>query len=599
MKLLFIILSAVLAASAQDVNVTPSPDSSHVAFTRGGDLWLRNTASGKELRVTDDASDDISSGYASWVYYEEIFGRQSKFKAFWWSPDGRKLAFYRFDNSGIGTFPIFSPFGQYGSLNNTRYPKAGGPNPKVRLAFTDLEGNVVWADFKDDPQQYFGTPFWGDDSRSLYVQWMPRRQNHLELFKVDSVDGSKASVYEENYPTWVGWMDEMLFGKDGLYMVRSFETGWEQIYYLSYDGKTLKRLTEGTNRSTHLLKLDEKKGDIWFISNRDSPLHPTLYRLDKKGGVTALTNPEYWTNEVKFSPDGKTFTANCSNARTPWHKVEGSSFKGVASAVDGPQQTDEGPSPQIVMIENGVFALYGLISYPKGFDAGSGLKYPVVMMLYGGPGTAYVRDFWQNRDASDRWCWENGIIYIVVDPRSSGENGRKGLDEAFGRMTVIELDDYLAWAKWLKGLGYVSKIGVEGFSFGGTTTTMLTLRYPEYFSCGIAGGGVYDWRLYDTHYTERYMDTPAANPEGYRIASPLNFVKGSKIAPGALKLTHGTGDDNVHFQNTLQLVDALQKEGIQFELMIYPDGMHGYRGLQHEHDKAADHIFWTRHLLGK
>ena len=172
-------------------------------------------------------------------------------------------------------------------------------------------------------------------------------------------------------------------------------------------------------------------------------------------------------------------------------------------------------------------------------------------------------------------------------------------------MTVIELQDYVAWAKWLQSLPYVdgSRIGVNGFSFGGTTTSMLVLRFPQYFRCGIAGGGVYDWHLYDSHYTERFMDTPQANPEGYATASVMTWVPrvfegdGPKPLPGALCLTHGTGDDNVHFQNTLQLVDALEQAGYQFELRIYPDGMHGYRGKQHEHDAAAEAIFWKKWLL--
>ena len=224
------------------------------------------------------------------------------------------------------------------------------------------------------------------------------------------------------------------------------------------------------------------------------------------------------------------------------------------------------------------------------------------MEVYGGPGTAYVRDYWKSRDASNRWCWENGIIWMCVDPRSSGENGRAGMDQAFRRMTVIELQDYIAWARYMQSQPYVdaSRIGVDGFSFGGTTTAMLVLRYPQYFSCGIAGGGVYDWTLYDSVYTERFMDTPGANPEGYAEASVLHHVEAGispDYKPGSLKLTHGTGDDNVHFQNTLQLVDALQRKGLIFDLMIYPDGMHGYRGLQHEHDTMDAALFWKEHLL--
>lgn len=594
--IIFVLTVLAGALQAEDLNVTPSPDSTMVAFTRDGNLWVRHIADGKETRITDDATPLVQNGYASWVYYEEIFGRQSRYKAFWWSPDSRKLAFYRFDNSGVSMFPIFSPFGQNGSLNETRYPKAGQRNPSVKVAVADLHsGSVVWADFDEEQDPYFGTPFWDNDSASLYVQWMLRRQSCLDVYKVSAADGSKVLIYHDEYHSWVNWIEGMLFDGKGLYMARDSKTGWEQIYYLPFDGSGARMLTEGRNWSIRLLRLDKKKSDLWFLAKRDSRLHPGVYRLDRRGRITALTDPDMYVQEVKFADDGKTFSFRASNARTPWKMMTGDSYRYRCTVDSEEQVAAEGePLPQIVKIENDGFDLYGLISYPKDFDASK--KYPVVMQLYGGPGTPYVRDRWHDRDASDRWCWENGIIYIVVDPRSSGENGRRGMDQAFRRMTVIELQDYIAWAKWLQGLGCVSKIGVEGFSFGGTTTAMLVMRYPEYFHCGIAGGGVYDWRLYDSHYTERFMDTPQVNPDGYDEASPIRFVSSArKRLP--LKLTHGTGDDNVHFQNTLQLVDALQKEGVQFELMIYPDGMHGYRGAQKAHSDTADHDFWTKWLM--
>ena len=606
MKRIFIItfLFACVSAHAQDLNVTPSPDSTKVAFTRNNDLWVRDIKSGAETRLTQDGNDLVLNGYASWVYYEEIFGRPSRYRAFWWSPDSRSLAFYRFDNSKVPMFPIYSPFGQDGKLSLTRYPKAGECNPPVRIGIASADGDgITWADFSDDPEQYFGTPFWGPDSRELFVSRMPRRQSLLEVFAVSAADGSKRPVYSENYPTWVTWIEGMLFTDKGLFMARNFETGWEQIYFLGYDG-SFKRLTDGQNWDIQLLKYDPKKGNLWFIAKRDSRVHPTLYRLDKKGRIYTLTDPDYYTAMAQISDDFKSFSAMLSNSRTPWFNVTDNALK-VKQFTTSTESNEEGPKPKLVKIKNDGYELYGLMSYPRNFDPTK--EYPVVIQVYGGPGTPYVRDTWRSRDASYPWGWENGIIYLVVDPRSSGENGRAGMDEAFRRMTVPELGDYIAWAKWLQALPYVdgSRIGVEGFSFGGTTTSMLVLRYPEYFCCGVAGGGVYDWKLYDSHYTERYMDTPQANPDGYAEASVLTWVnscamkerRGLHKGMPALKLTHGTGDDNVHFQNTLQLIDALQKAGIQFELMIYPDGMHGYRGYQHEHDAANDHLFWTKHLL--
>jgi len=607
-KTLFILVLTCLALGlqAQDQNVTPSPDGTKEAFTRGGDLWVRSVADSVETRLTFDGSELILNGYASWVYYEEIFGRPSRYRAFWWSPDSQRLGFYRFDNSAVPMFPIYSPFGQDGRLLQTRYPKAGEANPSVRVGIIEARAGAkpVWADFDDSPEQYFGTPFWGADSRELYVSREPRRQSVLDLYAVSVADGSKRPVYHEEYPdAWVEWIEGMIFTEKGLYMARNFETGWEQIYFLGYDG-TLRRLTDGENWNINLLKVDEKKGDVWFTAKRDDRLHTTFYRLDKKGRITALTDPKLNVSGVRISEDGKRFTARASTARSAWQDVSGRTDKYAMEThlMPGVPPADR-PIPEVVKISNDGFDLYGLMSLPAGFDASK--KYPVQMQLYGGPGTPYVRDSWGDRDASDAWCYENGVIYIVVDPRSSGENGRRGMDQAFRRMTVIELQDYIAWAKWLQALPYVdgSRIGVKGFSFGGTTTAMLVLRYPQYFRCGIAGGGVYDWHLYDTHYTERFMDTPQANPDGYAEASVMTWVPqvfagdGPKPLPNALCLTHGTGDDNVHFQNTLQLIDALEQAGYQFELRIYPDGMHGYRGKQHEHDAAAEAIFWKKWLL--
>lgn len=603
------LLSATVAAAqsmTEELNVTPSPDSAWVAYTRGNNLYARHIESDSVIEYTGDGSELILNGYASWVYYEEIFGRPSNYRAFWWSPDSKHIVFYRFDNSAVPMFPIYSPFGQDGTLSQTRYPKAGESNPLVKIGIAEVAtGDVTWVDFPDDSEQYFGTPFWNANSMEFFVSSMPRRQNLLEVFAVDAYDGSKHKVYTESYPTWVTWIEGMLFTDKGLFMARNFESGWEQIYYLGYDG-TLKRLTDGPNWDINLLKYDPKKGNIWFTAKRDSRIHPALYRLDKKGRIYTLTNPDYYAAGVSISDDFKTFKAHLSNTRTPWTEVSGSALK-VKEFPALAESAEEGPRPSVVRIDNDGFDLYGLLSMPKDFDPSK--RYPVVMQLYGGPGTPYVRDIWKDRDAQDRWCWENGIIYIVVDPRSSGENGRAGMDQAFGRMTVPELGDYIAWAKWLQSLPFVdgSRIGVEGFSFGGTTTSMLVLRYPEYFCCGVAGGGVYDWKLYDSHYTERFMDTPQANPEGYAEATVLTWVEecalrntgGLHKGTPALKLTHGTGDDNVHFQNTLQLIDALQKAGIQFDLMIYPDGMHGYRGHQRAHDQASDHLFWTRHLLAE
>ena len=658
------------------VNMTYSPDSTKIAYTRDNDLYVTDIASGREVRLTTDGSELILNGYASWVYYEEILGRPSKYRAFWWSPDGTKIGFYRFDNTQVPLFPIYSPFGQDGSLRNTRYPKAGERNPEVKIgiadvaaAFASAQPDIVWADFNPEEEQYFGIPFWGADSKGFFISRMPRLQNTLDLYRVDALDGSKTHVYHEEYKTWLDWIDGIVFKDNGLYMARRFETGWEQIYFLSYDGKTFRRLTDGRNWDISILRVDERKGDVYFTARRDATVRQAVYKVDSKGVVTALTDPVYDVRNVVFSPDGKYFTASCSNSVTPVRVSVFETYRTVPPipveclprpdmegiAATGPAAGDvaaartsdtalqglvrsgrhcrehvvadmayEGFSPEdhalpriIYLTTSDGLVIPASVTWPEDFNPEE--KYPVHFDIYGGPDTPVVRDRWITPNSNSRWWSENGIIEVTADCRASGHNGREGLDMIYRQLTVHEVQDFVEWAEYFQSLPYVrpDKIGVEGFSFGGTMTSMLLMQAPEHFHYGVAGGGVYDWSLYDSHYTERYMDTPQNNPEGYKAACALNYVDGypaeysgkqegvRSAAAGScnpctesvmLKLTHGTGDDNVHFQNTLQFIDALQKSGKKFDFMIYPDGMHGYRGAQQEHFISANREFWLRYL---
>ena len=582
---LIIILAAVL-------NLTWAPDSSRCAFTRDNDLYLR-TRDGSETRLTFDGSETILNGYASWVYYEEVFGRASKYRAFWWSPDSRRLAFFRFDNSRVPVFPIYTAEGQDGSLNLMRYPKAGEPNPEVRIGIvdTDSPGSIVWADFDSTRDQYFGKPFWSEDGSTLYVQREPRRQNQLDLYAVSAADGGKKAIYHEEYPTWLDWIGEMLFSKEGLYMVRAFETGWEQIYFLSYDGKKLKRLSEGPNWRTKLISTDAK-GNVYFTAQRDSRVKSTLYRLSKKCKIEALTDTLFNVRNPEILDGGKRIKAKLSNCHTPefdWDSRLGDPY------APAPEPGILLPFVISIPAEDGQ-PMFAKISYPRDFDTLR--RYPVHFEIYGGPDNAYVTDAWRKPRFNEQWFWENGIINIVADVRVSGHTGRAGIDLAWRDLQTSPIADFVRWAQWIKDQPNVDgeHIGVEGFSFGGTNTALLLLLHPDVFCCGIAGGGVYDWRLYDSHYTERFMDLPSENPDSYArsvISQAAAFPDGCK---SVLRLTHGTGDDNVHFQNTLQLVKELQLQGKHFELMIYPDGMHGYRGKQAAHSLQEDRLFWQKHL---
>ena len=671
------------------VNLTYSPDSTKIAFTRNNDLYVVDIASGVETRLTFDGTELILNGYASWVYYEEILGRASNYKAFWWSPDSKKIGFYRFDNTEVPIFPIYSAYGKDyaghssyplpsppgspspkvtnmglgGSLSETRYPKCGQTNPQVRIGVVDVTRHsyskapatssmseersdvaISWADFDQTEDQYFGIPFWGPDSKEFFIARMPRLQNTIDLYAVSAANGSKRHVYNETYTTWLNWFNGVLFTEKGLYMAREFETGWQQIYFLSYDGKEFKRLTSGTNWSVSLLRVDEKKGDVYFTAKRDASVRQAVYKVDSKGVITALTDPAYNAVGVRFSPDGKHFIASYSNVTTPTRVAVFQNSGGIVSnghggdiekanlagpisqklkagkyglkgmVVADAAGSDFDPSKyalgQLVHIttQDG-FVLPGMIVYPKVFD--SSKKYPVHVDIYGGPNTPVVRDRWVMPNDNNQWWSDNGIIQIWIDPRAGGHNGRAGLDMIYKQLTVNEVKDFCAWGEWLQSLPYVKgdKIGVEGFSFGGTMTSMLVMRASDKFHYGIAGGGVYDWALYDSHYTERYMDTPQNNPEGYEVSKVLNYVTEYPVGYSRrsfadaqddsvmLKLTHGTGDDNVHHQNTLLLVDELHKARKKFEFMIYPDGMHGYYDYQGAHFLLANRDFWLQYLF--
>ena len=583
------------------VNLTYSPDSTKLAFTRANDLWVADIATGSETRLTWDGSETVMNGYASWVYYEEIFGRPSRYRAFWWSPDSKTLAFYRFDDTEVPMFPIYSPFGQDGTLRRTHYPKAGEKNPEVRIGFAPIDGSsIVWADFDETENQYFGTPFWGADGKIFYVAREPRIQNTLDLFAVNPANGGKSPIYHEEVPTWLNWIDGMLFTDKGLYMVRDINGDWQQVYFLSYDGKTFKRITDGPNWRISLLRAD-KDGTVYFTAERDSHVRQALYKVSPKGVITALTDTNNDVTRVLFSPDGKYFAAMTSNLATATQLAVYETRKPSNKYVVGSLPTEEGPSGKLVSITVDGLELPGVIYYPKDFDPAK--QYPVHVDIYGGPDAPMVRDRWVT-PRRYKWYWENGIIELIADCRAAGHNGRKGLDAVYKHLNTIEVSDFVEWAKWLQAQPWVKpdKIGVEGFSFGGTMTTMLLLTASDYFHYGIAGGGVYDWMLYDSHYTERFMSTPQDNPDGYRDSKVQKYAEQYPVKVGKadgsvmLKLTHGTGDDNVHFQNTLQLIDALHRQNAEFDFMIYPDGMHGYRGYQAQHSNGEDREFWIKYL---
>lgn len=596
----------------QSILKTFSPDKSKVAYIRNNDLYLFSFDNGCEYALTNDATNTLMNGYASWVYYEEILGRSSMYKAFWWSPNSKTIAYYRFDDSNISMFPIYNSTGKHGFVTETRYPKAGDENPKVEVMFANVENldNIsqehhVKAAFDRDEDQYFGIPFWNADGSRFIVPWMPREQNNLVLYTVNPLSGEKEKIYNETQKTWIDWMEDMHFTEEGFYMVRDFDM-WQQIYFQSFDGKVLKKVTDGNNWGVRIVKVDEKAGLIYFTARREISTRNDFYKVSLKDGkITRLSEGEYNYIGVTLSPDNRHFMAMRSNSSTPTQLVVASTGKKSALKVIWDTKGEKFDNyklaiPQMMYITVDGYRLPAQVIWPLDLD--SAKKYPVLVSMYGGPDAGTVMDTWKGVGESTQWWANEGVIQIAIDHRASGHCGKEGLNYLHRNLLSVELTDYIEWIKELHKLPFVNreKVGITGFSYGGSMTMLAVTEGNEYFKYGIAGGGVYDWGLYDTHYTERYMDRPQDNEAGYRntrLMEKIHKYKGDKT--NYVKITHGTSDDNVHMQNTMQLIEALQKAGKQFDLMIYPGEYHGYRGKMSEHSNKGDYIFWYRHLLEK
>ncbi|MBQ4021253.1 MAG: DPP IV N-terminal domain-containing protein [Bacteroidales bacterium] len=594
------------------VNPTYSPDYSKIAYTLGNNLYSIDVNTREIVQHTSDGSDVILNGYASWVYYEEIFGRASRYKAFWWSPDSKILAFYRFDNSKVPMFPIYNSEGQHGSINETRYPKAGDPNPEVKIGFVSVRGGeTVWADFDSSKDQYFGIPFWNPEGTRFMVSWMDRSQDNLRMYSVDPVYGNKYQVYSEQQATWIDWMEQMLFTDKGMYIVRDTNL-WQQIYFLSYDGKVYKRITDGgENWGIRLLKVDRRY--LYYTAKRESTVRNDIYRITLSNNkVERISSGDYNYASVRVEEEGGTkIYASMSNLSTPAKEVvfniprDGSLRRMKMDVLFDSKGPDfdkfEIAVPELVYIttRDGI-DLPATVIWPIDMDRSGRVKYPVKVNIYGGPDNPQVLDSWKGVSFNNQWWAYHGVIQVVLDTRSAGHLGKAGMNQVYRRLSVLELQDFIDGISYFRKYPFVNsqKVGIEGFSYGGTMSLLCCTAANEYFQYAIAGGAVADWKLYDTHYTERYMDTPQDNPSGYAQAAVFDRMgayRGDKT--NMLRYTHGTGDDNVHFQNGLQIIDKLQQLGKDFELMIYPQGMHGYRGYQSNQSNLQDYRFWYEYLL--
>ena len=590
--------------TTQEKNPTLSPDKRQVAFTRNNDLFSVDVVTGAETRYTNDGSNIIYSGWASWVYYEEILGRPTRYKAFWWSPDSKKIAFMRFDDTLVPVYPIYNSEGQHGFLENTRYPKAGDINPEVKVGIvnTGVKG-TVWADFDPKNDQYFGTPYWMADSKTLWVQWMNRDQNDLIIYSVEPNAGTKVIIYEEKQNTWVDWFDSMYFLKNGSgFILKSDKSGWGHYYYYDLKGNLKKQLTSGSWRVGELLLVEEKNQEIFFTARQETSTRFDLYSVELKG----TEEPKRLTfgnfdHQIKLSPDGKFFITTYSNLTSPSKSAlvnkKGEIIRELASTQGTLYDSYSLPKAELSYYKTrDGLELPMTVTLPLNFDPTK--KYPVWISVYGGPDAGTVYDRWRSPLGLTYWWAKEGVIQVAIDNRSAGHLGKAGMDFIYKKMGMYEIEDYMDAAISLKAKPYVdgSKIGITGGSFGGYITAMALTYGADVFTHGIANYSVTDWSLYDTHYTERFMGTPKNNPEGYKTTSPITYADKLK---GTLRIVHGTMDDNVHMQNTIQFANKLQDLNKHFEFMLYPGERHGWGGLKASHSTQETVRFMYQHMLEK
>lgn len=589
--------------SAEEKNPTLSPNGKYVAFTRNSDLYAVNVATGKEIRYTNDATDVIYNGWSSWVYYEEILGRPTNYRAFWWSPDSKKLAFMRFDDTKVPLFPINGATGQHGYVEKTRYPKAGDPNPEVRVGFVPTTGGkIVWADFNEKDDQYFGTPYWSFDGSNLMVQWMNRGQDNLKFYSVDPLTGAKKEIYDEKQSSWIdlSYYSRIEYLKDKKhYILKSDKTGWTHFYLYTLDGTLVNPITSGNWQVSNIVQVDEKNQVIYFTARKEAATRSDFYRVDYNGkNLKRLTFGDY-SHQVLLSPGSKYFISTYSNVSSPPKRAlldnTGKLIKvlGDSKSADFDQYTFGKTEMISIPTEDG-YQLPAVLTYPTNFDPSQ--RYPVVMSIYGGPNAGTVSNTWKG--TGNQWWANEGIIQIAVDHRASGQFGKAGVALMHRQLGHWELIDYTTAAKWLKAQPWVDphKLLITGHSYGGYMTCLALTKAADVFDFGYAGAPVTSWELYDSHYTERYMDTPQENPEGYKKGSVLTYVDNYK---GLLRITHGDMDDNVHLQNTIQLIDRLQNANKHFEMMIYPGSRHGWAPIKIPYDRMERIRFYYQNLLNK
>jgi len=572
-----------------------SPDGRRISFRRAGDLYSMEIESRAVTRLTRDGSATLLNGGLDWVYPEEL----DLGTAHWWPSDSRHIAYLQLDVSRQPLYPHADLLPLRPAYEPQRYPKAGEPNAEVRLGIVSVSGgDTRWMELGDPRQWLLARVHWHPASDSLFVQRLNRVQNRLDLLRADAATGHSRVVLSERDEHWVNVGDFLRFLKNGgEFLWGSERDGYRHLYRYSVDGKQLARLTSGEWEVTDLAGVDEDGGNAFYVSTEASPLDRHLYRVGLSGGVRHQVTKAAGTHAVSMAPDCGYFLDNFSSLTQPprqtVREISGAEWAVFVEADRRAEEEYDLRPVEIVPVKTSDNALlYARLIRPAGFAAGR--KYPAVVFVYGGPHSQNVRNTWQGLSLEQTLA-HRGFVIWQADNRGSAGRGHRWEAALYREFGAKELADQQDGIRHLLSMGFVdeARLGVYGWSYGGFMTLYSLLHAPDLFRAGVAGASVTDWRLYDTIYTERYLGLPSENQEGYRRSSPVHFAANLKAG---LLLIHNLEDDNVLFQNTLWMADALQRAGRPFEMMIYPQKGHGVAGEARAHMLKSILAFFERAL---
>jgi dipeptidyl-peptidase 4 len=553
-----------------------SPDGRYISFVRGHNLWLVGVSDGKQRRLTQNGTEEIREGELDWVYPEELDIKT----AYWWSPDSSAVAYLEMDERKVSQYPLVDFSSYDGAAEMERYPVAGGANPVVRVLVASAEGGEPRAmDAGEETDKYIPRVDWLNDSKHLAIQRLNRQQTVLELLIADADSGKSRTALTEKDQYWINVSDDLYFFKDGKRFLWSSErSGYRHLYLYGLDGKQLAQLTKGDWEVSALEAVDESKGLIYFTATEKSPLERQLYRVTLDGTGFARVTKEEGTHRVNIAPNAAAFVDTHSNSMSPSRQdlLRADGFRIATINENKVAELAEyhlSPVEFLTVKSHDGMTLNAMMIKPAGFD--SAKKYPVLVYTYGGPRAQVVLNAW----GGSTFLWhellaQKGYIIFALDNRGSAGRGHLFEEPIHFRLGAQEMSDQRDGASYLKSLPYVdaNRIGIWGWSYGGHMTLHAMFEDPEDFKAGFAGGPVSDWYYYDTIYTERYLGLPQKNEESYQESSP---VKNAEHLKGKLLIAHGTDDDNVHFANTLAVIDKLIEAGKYAEVMVFPGRGHG------------------------